>query len=480
MTPPRTRGVALLAGRAAAAAAPGAAFLGRPGPGGGRAADRRAESRPSWLDRRAGGPTPALAPYYWQKLTWTSCRDNDQCATLRVPLDYAKPGGRAIRLALLRGAGPGPAHAARVDGGQPGRPGRLRRRLRAPVPTRSTAPPCAGSSTSSASTRAVSAAARRSSASRHRAARPRSSPATPTPTRRRAGRLRRSGAPARRRLPEAGRCRHPARLHRRGGQGPRRPACGARRPQADLLRGVVRHLDRGDVRRPVPRHVGRMVLDGALDPASSTLEVNLVQARGFEGALRAYVGACVDRGELLPRRLRRRRHPADRRLPARRRAQAADRQLRRARSPPAPRSTASGTRSTTRAPGRSWTRRSPTRSPATGRCCGPSRTPTCTAARTAATPTTPSRRSTRSPASTATTGSRAARCSAYLPRFEKASPTFGAIFAYSMSACDVLAGAQRPAAAARCTSPPRRRSWWSAPPATRPPRWSGPGRCRAS
>jgi pimeloyl-ACP methyl ester carboxylesterase len=46
-----------------------------------------------------------------------------------------------------------------------------------------------------------------------------------------------------------------------------------------------------------PRRVGRMVLDGALDPASSTLEVNLVQARGFEVALRAYVGACVDRGD---------------------------------------------------------------------------------------------------------------------------------------------------------------------------------------
>ena len=45
-----------------------------------------------------------------------------------------------------------------------------------------------------------------------------------------------------------------------------------------------------------PRRVGRMVLDGALDPASSTLEVNLVQARGFEVALRAYVASCVDRG----------------------------------------------------------------------------------------------------------------------------------------------------------------------------------------
>ena len=45
-----------------------------------------------------------------------------------------------------------------------------------------------------------------------------------------------------------------------------------------------------------PKNVGRMVLDGALDPRSSTLDLNLVQAHGFETALRAYVGACVARG----------------------------------------------------------------------------------------------------------------------------------------------------------------------------------------
>ncbi len=45
-----------------------------------------------------------------------------------------------------------------------------------------------------------------------------------------------------------------------------------------------------------PDRVGRLVLDGALDPSLSSLELNLVQAKGFETALRAYVGACVDRG----------------------------------------------------------------------------------------------------------------------------------------------------------------------------------------
>ena len=42
-----------------------------------------------------------------------------------------------------------------------------------------------------------------------------------------------------------------------------------------------------------PQRVGRMVLDGALDPSLSTVEQGKVQAQAFETALRAYVGACV-------------------------------------------------------------------------------------------------------------------------------------------------------------------------------------------
>lgn len=45
-----------------------------------------------------------------------------------------------------------------------------------------------------------------------------------------------------------------------------------------------------------PKRVGRMVLDGAVDPSLSTRETTLVQAGGFETALRAYVGHCVDAG----------------------------------------------------------------------------------------------------------------------------------------------------------------------------------------
>ena len=46
-----------------------------------------------------------------------------------------------------------------------------------------------------------------------------------------------------------------------------------------------------------PAHVGRMVLDGAVDLRASARERSLQQAVGFETALRAYVANCVDSGD---------------------------------------------------------------------------------------------------------------------------------------------------------------------------------------
>ncbi|MDQ4084247.1 MAG: alpha/beta hydrolase [Actinomycetota bacterium] len=46
-----------------------------------------------------------------------------------------------------------------------------------------------------------------------------------------------------------------------------------------------------------PERVGRMVLDGAVDPAQSLLQENLKAAAGFQTALRAYLRYCVDQGD---------------------------------------------------------------------------------------------------------------------------------------------------------------------------------------
>jgi len=46
-----------------------------------------------------------------------------------------------------------------------------------------------------------------------------------------------------------------------------------------------------------PENVGRFVLDGAVDPTMSSLEMGLGQAAGFEQATREYVQSCVDGGD---------------------------------------------------------------------------------------------------------------------------------------------------------------------------------------
>lgn len=46
-----------------------------------------------------------------------------------------------------------------------------------------------------------------------------------------------------------------------------------------------------------PENVGKFVLDGAIDPSLSNEEMSLQQAEGFETALRAYVQDCVDGGD---------------------------------------------------------------------------------------------------------------------------------------------------------------------------------------
>lgn len=51
----------------------------------------------------------ALSPYYGQKLTWRTCGvPGFECATMKAPLDYAKPASGDIRLAVSRKKATGP------------------------------------------------------------------------------------------------------------------------------------------------------------------------------------------------------------------------------------------------------------------------------------------------------------------------------------------------------------------------------------
>ncbi|MEV4558369.1 alpha/beta hydrolase [Kitasatospora sp. NPDC049285] len=61
-------------------------------------------------------PLPAeipagLAPYYAQQLSWQSCNGDFECTTFKVPLDYAHPGdGHDLTLAAIRRPATDPAH----------------------------------------------------------------------------------------------------------------------------------------------------------------------------------------------------------------------------------------------------------------------------------------------------------------------------------------------------------------------------------
>ncbi|MFI8824535.1 alpha/beta hydrolase [Streptomyces sp. NPDC053431] len=57
----------------------------------------------------SGAPSAALQKYYAQKVSWRDCGVADfQCATVRAPLDYAKPEGDQIDLAVSRVKATGP------------------------------------------------------------------------------------------------------------------------------------------------------------------------------------------------------------------------------------------------------------------------------------------------------------------------------------------------------------------------------------
>lgn len=66
-------------------------------------------------------PDPRLQSFYDQTLAWKGCRDGFECATLTVPLDYAKPAKRTIEIGVLRARATGDRLGSLVV--NPGGPG---------------------------------------------------------------------------------------------------------------------------------------------------------------------------------------------------------------------------------------------------------------------------------------------------------------------------------------------------------------------
>jgi pimeloyl-ACP methyl ester carboxylesterase len=72
----------------------------------------------------AGSVDPVrLRPFYKQTITWTPCRDTFECGWLTVPLDYSRPAGKTIKLALIRKPATDPARRIGSLLFNPGGPG---------------------------------------------------------------------------------------------------------------------------------------------------------------------------------------------------------------------------------------------------------------------------------------------------------------------------------------------------------------------
>ncbi|MFD0417855.1 alpha/beta hydrolase [Streptomyces sp. NPDC127108] len=91
------------------------------------AADSAAPAAPTSARAAAGVDAERLAPYTRQKLTWKRCAADQpakyQCATLKVPLDYDKPEGKRIDVAISRVKTSVPGKRRGVLTSNPGGPG---------------------------------------------------------------------------------------------------------------------------------------------------------------------------------------------------------------------------------------------------------------------------------------------------------------------------------------------------------------------
>ena len=236
-------------------------------------------------------PDPALRRFYEQRLDWERCRGRFWCATLEVPLDYAKPTGDTIRLAVLSAPATGKRLGSMiVNPGGPGAPGTdyaaaSSRAFRAPLrrsydivgfDPRGTG---ASSPVDCLSDSALTA---------FLASDPDPDDATEESAYFAGARAIGAGC-AKRSGQIAG---HVSTVEAARDMDVLRSALGeATMTYFGASYGTKLGATYADL---FPARVGRFVLDGAVDPALPARDLNLQQAGGFETALRAYVANCTE------------------------------------------------------------------------------------------------------------------------------------------------------------------------------------------
>ncbi|NKX56312.1 alpha/beta hydrolase [Arthrobacter sp. E918] len=229
-----------------------------------------------------------LRPYYDQQVDWERCEGRFQCAQVEVPLDYAEPGGERIKIATIRTTG-GSEGSILVNPGGPGASGYDL--VRDGVEMQTTDKLRGSYNIVGFDPRGIK----------------RSAPVTClTDEERDAARQVDYDIDTDEGIAEAveDAAELAAKCARKTG-----PVLGhvdtlSAARDMDILRAVLGE-DRLDYlgwsygtflgaqyAELFPKRVGRMVLDGAMDPALGGHELTLGQAAGFEQALRSYVESC--------------------------------------------------------------------------------------------------------------------------------------------------------------------------------------------
>ena len=241
---------------------------------------------------------PKLAAFYDQQLDWQPCHegDDDECATMEVPLDYAHPKGESIKLALLKVVAREPeakVGSLVVNPGGPGAPG--------------TSYAAAGDSywgdalldhfdivgfdpRGTGDSTAVDCLTDEQFDAYLASEPVPDSPAELAEFENRArtfgeGCVTNSGALAA----------HVSTVEAARDMDILRAVLGE--PRLDFFGASYGTKLGATYAQIFPKRIGRMVLDGAIDLSLDRRDTAIQQAAGFETALRAYVGNCVDSGD---------------------------------------------------------------------------------------------------------------------------------------------------------------------------------------
>ncbi|AEW95213.1 MULTISPECIES: alpha/beta hydrolase [Streptomycetaceae] len=254
---------------------------------------------PSRPDRTASlAPLPAaipsaLTPYYQQKLSWQGCQPQGfECATMRVPLDYGHPSAGDIRLAVSRKKATGPGERLGSLLVNPGGPGGSAIDYLADAAVRYPAPVRAQYDMVAVDPRGVARSAPvtcLTDAEMDAYTQTDITPDSPTEEDAVVTADQRFSAGCRRRS---------AKLL------PHVSTVESARDM-DVLRALLGDAKLTYVGKSYgtflgatyaglfPSRVGRMVLDGAMDPTLTALETGRQQAAGFETAFQAFAKDCV-------------------------------------------------------------------------------------------------------------------------------------------------------------------------------------------